>query len=61
VLPTATEPKEMDDGDSEMPPVEFWLDGFGAPPRPMQPEIESSPANKTSRQPQRAMLLAVQT
>jgi hypothetical protein len=54
VLPTATDPKLIDGGDTEMAagvPGVFccgWPDGFVAPERPTQPEIDNVP--RTRRQ-----------
>ena len=55
VLPTATDPKLIDGGDTEMAaavPGGFccgWPDGFAAPARPAQPEIDNVPRTRRHR------------
>ena len=51
VLPTATDPKLIDGGDTAMAAVPgvfcfCWPDGFVALVRPIQPEIESVPRTR---------------
>jgi len=52
VLPTATDPKLMDGGETEMAaavPGGGWFgcpDGFAAPERPAQPEIDIVPTTR---------------
>ena len=54
MLPTATDPKAIDGGETEMAAVgagvlEFWLGDFVVPAIPIHPEIESTPKSITGR------------